>query len=79
MSTLENKEQLVKFHVNKVKFTLDYIPGELESEDQYSATNEKFDVCSFGHTREEAIANAKIQLQSVIMSDFSLFKKLTNK
>ena len=72
---LKKLEDKAKFIASKMEFEVEYIPGELESEDMYCAKFDSLDVSSYGSTKEEAIENAKMQVIATFLQKPSLMDK----
>ena len=74
LATLQEKKLTAA--VNKIEFTVLYIPGVTQDEDIYQASHEKLGVSSYGSTREEALENAKLQAKAELMDKFHIVDEL---
>lgn len=74
MKALENMEKQARKASSKVEFEIEYIPGVTEDEDSYHVKHELLQVSAFGPTKEEAIKNARIQVESLLLSKPEILK-----
>lgn len=72
---LIQKQKEVSFVAKNLKFSFEYIPGLIESQDEYKAYIVDTDICSYGKTKEMAKNNAIQFAIALFTQDSSELKK----
>ncbi len=76
MDLLNKIEQESRKVASKVKFNLDFIPGEIAEDDLFEASNESLNISVRAPTKEAAISAAREELTGRLMGDRQLYRNL---
>ena len=76
MKAIEKIEKTVERAAEFVDFEITYIPGVMEDQDSYKASNQELSINCYAPTEKEAIGSARMEAIGELMGKFSLAEKI---